>query len=110
MTSSDSLPTLSAPAGHPLHERASDGASKRGPAKKRRSSIILLPRKRIIIVGAGFAGLGAARTIQGAGRDDVEVILLEAADCVGGRARSATVSEQHGAGAPHAHANCCAAS
>ena len=46
---------------------------------------------RLVILGAGFAGLSAARTIQGAG-ERVEVIVLEASSCVGGRVRSGTVS------------------
>ena len=47
---------------------------------------------RLVIIGAGFAGLCAARTIQGAG-DRVEVIILEASHAVGGRARTGTVSK-----------------
>ena len=67
------------------------------PPKKQRSSTVgevpLPPSKqtRLVIIGAGFAGLSAARTIQGAG-ERVEVIVLEASSCVGGRVRSGTVS------------------
>jgi monoamine oxidase len=41
--------------------------------------------ERVVVVGAGFAGLGAARTLADAG---VEVVVLEARDRIGGRAHS----------------------
>lgn len=41
--------------------------------------------QRVIVVGAGFAGLGAARTLADAG---VDVVVLEARDRIGGRAHS----------------------
>ncbi len=40
-------------------------------------------RKRVVVVGAGFAGLTAARELENAG---VEVLVVEARDRVGGRA------------------------
>ena len=40
---------------------------------------------RVVVVGGGFAGLGAARTLANAG---VEVVLLEARDRLGGRAHT----------------------
>ena len=43
---------------------------------------------RLIVVGAGFAGLGAAQTLKRLG---VDVIVLEAADRAGGRARPITI-------------------
>ena len=39
----------------------------------------------VIIIGAGLAGLNAALTVHGAGR---EVLLLEASDAIGGRVRT----------------------
>lgn len=43
-----------------------------------------------VVIGGGAAGIAAARTIHDAGRD---VMLLEASDRLGGRARSLAVSE-----------------
>lgn len=45
-----------------------------------------------IIIGAGAAGIAAARHLHDAGTD---VLLLEASDRVGGRARSVTLSTGH---------------
>jgi predicted NAD/FAD-dependent oxidoreductase len=44
---------------------------------------------RVIVVGAGLAGLAAARTIEQQG---AEAIVLESSDRVGGRVRSATTA------------------
>jgi protoporphyrinogen oxidase len=44
---------------------------------------------RIVVVGAGMAGLGAALTLQRAGR---QVTILERLDAVGGLAKSVTVN------------------
>jgi monoamine oxidase len=41
----------------------------------------------VVVIGAGAAGLGAARRLRAAG---FEVVVLEARTCVGGRARSLT--------------------
>jgi len=62
-------------------------------SKKTRQSELATPRqaKRLIIVGAGFAGLCAARTVKAGANDRCEVILLEASNAIGGRARSGTV-------------------
>ena len=43
--------------------------------------------RRTIVIGAGLAGIAAARTLRAA---DVEVIVLEAGATVGGRVRSDT--------------------
>src|SRR4051794_25022037 len=45
-------------------------------------------RTDIVVVGAGLAGLSAARTLTDAGRD---VLVLEASDRVGGRVRTDVV-------------------
>ena len=45
----------------------------------------LPPRAEVVVVGAGLAGLAAARRLTGRG---VEVTLIEASDAVGGRART----------------------
>lgn len=44
--------------------------------------------RRVLVVGAGFAGLGAARTLHDLGLD---VTVLEARDRIGGRAHTVTV-------------------
>lgn len=46
--------------------------------------------RRVVVVGAGFAGLGAARTLHDAG---VAVTVLEARDRLGGRAHTVEVGE-----------------
>ena len=56
-------------------------------AKKQRSSVSGVPTgpRRVIVVGGGFAGLGAASTLSSNGT--TEVLVLEASEDVGGRAR-----------------------
>ncbi len=50
----------------------------------------LPPRADVVVVGAGLAGLAAARHITDRG---VDVLVLEAQDCVGGRARTDRVDD-----------------
>jgi protoporphyrinogen oxidase len=51
-----------------------------------------LAPKKVVIVGAGFAGLTAARTLlDRAPPGSVSVTILEATDRVGGRARTCVV-------------------
>lgn len=52
---------------------------------------------RVIVIGAGFAGLGAARTLHDAG---IAVTVLEARDRLGGRAHSVPVGAVPAGGAP----------
>ncbi|MEJ8629126.1 NAD(P)/FAD-dependent oxidoreductase [Sphingomonas sp. I4] len=47
---------------------------------------------RTVVIGGGAAGIAAARTLHDAGR---EVLLIEAADRLGGRARSVTLPTGH---------------
>lgn len=51
-------------------------------------------RPRIVVIGAGLAGLAAAKTLLENGFTDVTV--LEASDCIGGR----VLSVQHGEKTP----------
>ncbi|WP_040775406.1 flavin monoamine oxidase family protein [Nocardia pneumoniae] len=49
-----------------------------------------MDRADVVVVGAGYAGLCAARALRAAGRD---VVVLEAADRVGGRTLTARVGD-----------------
>lgn len=50
--------------------------------------------RRAVVIGAGFAGLGAARHLHDAG---VAVVVLEARDRIGGRAHTVTLAGEGGA-------------
>jgi hypothetical protein len=59
--------------------------------------------KRVLVLGAGWAGLAAARTLLSQARPgSLRVTVLEATDQVGGRARSAVVRRQAGRALPRA--------
>lgn len=45
-------------------------------------NVSLTSHKRVIIIGAGCSGIGAARTLINAG---IIPVILEARDCIGGR-------------------------
>ena len=49
-------------------------------------------KKRIVIIGGGFAGIGAARTLSSS--PAVELLLLEASDRLGGRVSSLQLKEE----------------
>lgn len=74
------------PQQQPSPERMNESSSP-SARKKHRPSAVGSGMKRVVVIGAGFAGLSAARTILGSAGDRVEVILLEAGSDVGGRAR-----------------------
>ncbi|KAK9844063.1 hypothetical protein WJX81_003289 [Elliptochloris bilobata] len=50
-------------------------------------------KKKCIIIGAGYAGLAAARTLVGEGGDRLEVVVLEAGHRVGGRAHTESLGQ-----------------
>jgi hypothetical protein len=67
------------------------------------------PQKRVLVLGAGWAGISAARTLlAGAPAGAVAVTVLEATDQVGGRSRGAVVSISCCAGWIGAPAAACA--
>ncbi|MGV0850823.1 flavin monoamine oxidase family protein [Mycolicibacterium phlei] len=49
-----------------------------------------IPTTEVVVVGAGFAGLAAARALTGSGHD---VVVLEGRDRVGGRSSTATIAD-----------------
>ena len=50
-----------------------------------------MPKKKVVVVGAGFAGISAARTLLAEARTPIDVVVLEANSRVGGRACTAEV-------------------
>ena len=66
---------------------AGQGSSKSGAGGKER-------RLKVVIVGAGVAGLSAAKELEQDGR--FEVVLLEARDRVGGRIHTLELPERRG--------------
>ena len=45
-----------------------------------------MQKKKVVVVGAGFAGISAARTLLAESKVPVEVTVLEASSRIGGRA------------------------
>ncbi len=50
-------------------------------------------RRHVVVIGAGFAGLSAARCLLDRGNGSVNVTVLEGAQRVGGRAHTAMVRQ-----------------
>jgi monoamine oxidase len=75
---------MAAPADARKHRRHKPHHKKKKPKKVRGT-----PTVDVVVVGAGFAGLTAARNVAAAGKS---VMVLEARDRVGGRTASARPS------------------
>lgn len=57
-----------------------------------------MQKRKVVVIGAGFAGISAARTLLREGHGLVDVTVLEAGSRVGGRActlQVRTMSEAH---------------
>ena len=57
------------------------------PSVEAKDNAAMSSKKRIIVIGAGLAGLAAAKTLQAQGH---EVLVLEARDRIGGRIWTST--------------------
>lgn len=71
------------------------GAHESGVTAARRCASVCRPGERVVVIGAGMAGLGAARTLADMG---IECVVVEARDRIGGRAH--TVDLAGAAGEP----------
>ena len=79
---------MAAPADARKHRRHKPHKNKKKPKKVRGT-----PTVDVVVVGAGFAGLTAARNVAGAGKS---VMVLEARDRVGGRVLNLDLGTGHG--------------
>lgn len=50
-----------------------------------------MQKKKVVVVGAGFAGITAARTLLAEATAPLEVVVLEASSRIGGRAHTMEV-------------------
>ncbi len=50
-----------------------------------------MQRKKVVVVGAGFAGITAARNLLAEATTPLEVVVLEASSRIGGRAHTMEV-------------------
>ena len=66
---------------HSAKKPAKTGSTRKAPAKKTSAKAVAKPAS-VLIIGAGFAGLGMAIRLQQAGIRDI--VILERADAVGG--------------------------
>ena len=73
---------LAGEAVHPAAPAMAHGAYESGMAAADTIDALARPGERIVVVGAGIAGLAAARALADRGRD---VLVLEARDRIGGR-------------------------
>lgn len=51
-----------------------------------------MQKKKVVVVGAGFAGITAARTLLAEAAAPLEVVVLEASSRIGGRAHTMEVN------------------
>ncbi len=51
-----------------------------------------MQKKKVVVVGAGFAGITAARTLLAEATAPLEVVVLEASSRIGGRAHTMEVN------------------
>ena len=59
-----------------------------------------MQQRKVAVIGAGFAGISAARTLLEETDGEVSVVVLEASPRVGGRAHTVLVSRMHSCSPP----------